>query len=59
VWVYQGHDWHSRITKGCAMITFLSNGRKRREGLPCDSKEFMAASGLYPRNLGVKGITPQ
>jgi hypothetical protein len=28
----------------------LSNGRKGREGLPFDSKEFKAASGLYPRN---------
>jgi hypothetical protein len=31
-------------------IRCLSNGRKRREGLPCDSKEFKASSGLYPRN---------
>jgi hypothetical protein len=57
--VYQGHDWHNGITRGCDTITCLSNGRKGREGLPCDSKEFKAASGLSPRNLGVKGITPQ
>jgi hypothetical protein len=28
----------------------LSNGRKGREGLPCESKEFKATSGLYPHN---------
>jgi hypothetical protein len=38
-------------------IRCLSIGRKGREGLPCDSKEFKAASGLSPRNWGVKGIT--
>jgi hypothetical protein len=55
-WVYQGHDWHSRITRGCDTITCLSNGRKGQKGLPYDSKEFEAASGLYPHNLRVKGI---
>jgi hypothetical protein len=40
-------------------IRCLSNGRKGRECLPYDSKEFKAASGLYPHNLGVKGIKPQ
>jgi hypothetical protein len=39
------------------MIRCLSNGRKGREGLPRDSNEFKAASGLSPRNWGVKGIT--
>jgi hypothetical protein len=32
-------------------IRCLSNGRKGREDLPYDSKEFKAASGLYPHNL--------
>jgi hypothetical protein len=41
----------TELTRECDMITCLSNGRKGREGLPCDSKEFKAASGLYPRNL--------
>jgi hypothetical protein len=58
-WVYKGYDWYSGITRGCDTITYLSNGRKGREGLPCDLKEFKAASGLYPRNLGVKDIMPQ
>jgi hypothetical protein len=34
----------------------LSNGQKGWEGLPCDSKELKAASGLSPRNWRVKGI---
>jgi hypothetical protein len=55
--VYQDHDWHSGITKEYDTIMCLSNGRKGREGLPCDSKEFKEASGLYPCNFGVKGIT--
>jgi hypothetical protein len=49
-WIYQGHNWHSRITRGCDTITCLSNGRKGWESLPYDSKEFKALSGLYPRN---------
>jgi hypothetical protein len=32
---------------------------KVRKDLQCGSKEFQAASGLYPHNLGVKGIKPQ
>jgi hypothetical protein len=35
----------------------LSNERKGREILPCDSEGFKATSGLYPHNWGVKGIT--
>jgi hypothetical protein len=56
MWVYQGHDWHSGITREYDTIMCLSNGRKGREGLPCDSNEFKAVSGLYSRNLGVKCI---
>jgi hypothetical protein len=47
----------TKLTRECDTITCLSSGRKGREGLSCDSKEFKAASELYARNLGVKGIT--
>jgi hypothetical protein len=56
-WFYQGHYWHSGITRGCDTITCLCNGRKGWKGFPYDSKEFKALSGLYRRNWGVKGIT--
>jgi hypothetical protein len=38
------------LTRECDMIMCLSNGRKGQEGLPCDSNEVKASSGLYPRN---------
>jgi hypothetical protein len=31
-------------------IRCFSDGQKGREGLTCDSKEFKAHLGLYPRN---------
>jgi hypothetical protein len=40
----------TELTRECDTIACLSNGRKGREGLPCDSKEFNALSGLYLHN---------
>jgi hypothetical protein len=38
------------------MLRCLSNGRKGRESLPCDSEGFKETSGLYPHNWGVKAL---
>jgi hypothetical protein len=50
-YAYRGYDWSSGMTRQCDMVMCLSNGQKNgQEDLPCDSKEFKATSGLYPRN---------
>jgi hypothetical protein len=49
-YTYRSHNWSSGMTRECDTVMCVPNGRKGWEGLPRDSEEFKATSGLYPRN---------
>jgi hypothetical protein len=54
--VYQDHDWPTKTNEKWWYGQVPFSEPKEQKDLPCDSKEFKAASGLDQCDLGFKNV---